>query len=376
MDIDLLERLLYEEESETLDFKAQQYPFDGATDDQKSELLKDILAFANAWRRTDAYILVGVEEVHAGRSIVRGVATQLLNQNLQQFVTSKTNRPILFSYTPLVFEGLPVGIITIPLKERPVYLQKRYGKLDPQVVYIRRGDTTAHASPDEIARMGRAFASESALPTLELDLYDPDGRNRLGKSVELSVRAFEVPDEESIPDYGREVRPVFSTGSDFLKNPDFYRELAAYFRNTACLAPVGLAVTNSSATVAHGVLLTLEFNANSEFSVLDDIEKPPIPSKQRTFAVMRPRVPVRDRDIQVGHHGGVIEVRMELAAIQPGITAWSSNVFHVGAQKSVSVQARASISAHNLPTPLSFDINIGVRAEVHQIGLKELRSAP
>ena len=134
MDIDLLERLLYEEESETLDFKAQQYPFDGATDDQKSELLKDILAFANAWRRTDAYILVGVEEVHAGRSIVRGVATQLLNQNLQQFVTSKTNRPILFSYTPLVFEGLPVGIITIPLQERPVYLQKRYGKLDPQVV--------------------------------------------------------------------------------------------------------------------------------------------------------------------------------------------------------------------------------------------------
>src|ERR1039458_5748264 len=93
MDIDLLERLLYEEESETLDFKAQQYPFDGASDDQKSELLKDILAFANAWRRTDGYILIGVEEVRAGRSIVRGVATQLLNQNLQQFVTSKTNRP-------------------------------------------------------------------------------------------------------------------------------------------------------------------------------------------------------------------------------------------------------------------------------------------
>ena len=64
MDIDLLERLLYEEESETLDFKAQQYPFDGATDDQKSELLKDILAFANAWRRTDAYIGCGSHTGH------------------------------------------------------------------------------------------------------------------------------------------------------------------------------------------------------------------------------------------------------------------------------------------------------------------------
>ena len=104
MDADILERLLYEEESEALDFKAQQYPFDGARDDQKSELLKDILAFANAWRRTDAYILIGVQEVRAGRSIVRGVATHLLNQNLQQFVASKTNRPVLFSYSPVVFE--------------------------------------------------------------------------------------------------------------------------------------------------------------------------------------------------------------------------------------------------------------------------------
>src|ERR1039458_6206612 len=121
MDMDLLERLLYEEESETLDFKAQQYPFDGATDEQKSELLKDILAFANAWRRTDAYILIGVEEIRAGRSIVRGVATQLLNQNLQQFAVSKTNRPVLFSYTPVALEGLPIGVITIPLQERPVY---------------------------------------------------------------------------------------------------------------------------------------------------------------------------------------------------------------------------------------------------------------
>jgi hypothetical protein len=48
---DLMERLLYENESAALDFKMDQYPFVGATDDEKGELLKDILAFANAWRR-------------------------------------------------------------------------------------------------------------------------------------------------------------------------------------------------------------------------------------------------------------------------------------------------------------------------------------
>jgi hypothetical protein len=47
----LFERLLYEEESPTLDFKREQYRFSKASDDEKSELLKDILGFANAWRR-------------------------------------------------------------------------------------------------------------------------------------------------------------------------------------------------------------------------------------------------------------------------------------------------------------------------------------
>src|SRR6202035_5284177 len=73
VDLQLLESLLYQEESEALDFKVQQYPFSGANDDEKSELLKDILAFANAWRQTDAHILIGVQEVRGGRSIVHGI---------------------------------------------------------------------------------------------------------------------------------------------------------------------------------------------------------------------------------------------------------------------------------------------------------------
>lgn len=48
MNNELFERLLYEEESSTLDFKKEQYRFAKATDDEKSELLKDIVGFANA----------------------------------------------------------------------------------------------------------------------------------------------------------------------------------------------------------------------------------------------------------------------------------------------------------------------------------------
>src|SRR5437016_3454734 len=104
MNQDLFESLLYQHESEALDFKLGQYEFDKATDEQKGEILKDILAFANAWRQTDAHILIGVEEGRGGRSRVVGVPQHLLNRNLQQFVHSKTNRPVIFSYEPFAFE--------------------------------------------------------------------------------------------------------------------------------------------------------------------------------------------------------------------------------------------------------------------------------
>jgi predicted HTH transcriptional regulator len=123
----MLEGLLYQNESETLDFKVAQYPFDKASDEQKSELLKDILAFANAWRQSDAHILIGVEEVKGGRSIVRGTATPLLNRNLQQSVHSKTNRPVSFAYSTEKLDGKAIGVITVPLQDRPLFLKKDFG---------------------------------------------------------------------------------------------------------------------------------------------------------------------------------------------------------------------------------------------------------
>lgn len=42
---ELFERLLYEEEGTTIDFKKEQYCFVKAADEEKSELLKDILGF-------------------------------------------------------------------------------------------------------------------------------------------------------------------------------------------------------------------------------------------------------------------------------------------------------------------------------------------
>jgi len=70
---ELFESLLFEEEGTTIDFKKEQYRFVNASDDEQSELLKDILGFANAWRRARAYTLIGVEDIRGDKSNVVGI---------------------------------------------------------------------------------------------------------------------------------------------------------------------------------------------------------------------------------------------------------------------------------------------------------------
>jgi hypothetical protein len=154
------ERLLYEDESPTLDFKRDQYPFANASEAEKSELLKDILGMANAWRRSEAFILIGVEDVRGGRSSVYGIAAadHLPDHSLQQFVNNLTNRPVRFGCEAFGFEGKQVGTIRVEQQPRPFYLKRDYGKLKKNEVYVRRGSSTDPTKPatiDEIAQMGQ-----------------------------------------------------------------------------------------------------------------------------------------------------------------------------------------------------------------------------
>jgi hypothetical protein len=159
MDVQLFESLLYRGESETLDFKVDQYSFEKATDEEKSELLKDILAFANAWRDSDAHILIGVQENRGTKAAVLGVTKQLEDHAVHEFVNGKTQKPVTFSYEVFPFGAMQCGIIQVPVQERPFYLRKDFGRLKANEVYIRRGSATGKATPDEIADMGKRLST-------------------------------------------------------------------------------------------------------------------------------------------------------------------------------------------------------------------------
>jgi hypothetical protein len=372
MDPQLLEALLYQDESEALDFKVTQYPFDSATNEQKSELLKDVLAFANAWRQSDAFILIGVEEVRGHRSVVRGISTHLLNQNLQQFVNSKTNRPMSFSYSGVTVEGLQIGLLTIPIQDRPLYLLKDFGRLKANTVYIRRGDTTAEASPDEVLRMGSTAGLIHGQPVLELEFADLQTRRKLGTRIELVSQSLEVPSPESLPRYGKPPRSFYGISVDSLdmENSEYYREIAAYLRDTTFLCPVGIAVANPSTTVAEQVVATLEFNTGG-VTALGEEAKPPSPSTSRIphLHPMRPQQPER---VEVRKFGELYEVRFHMGTVQPGTTAWSKEAFYIGARQMTEVTVKVTISANNLRIPVSGVAAFSIEATSRKVEVSDL----
>jgi hypothetical protein len=214
MDTVKLETLLCLDESVTLDFKCEQYRFSRATEEDKSELVKDILGFANAYRRSAAYILIGVKEVRGGRSIINGVQTHLDDHALQQFMKSLTNQPVRFHYETMTIEGRQVGIIQIDQQTRPLYLKKDYGKLAKERVYVRRGSSTDPTKPatlDEIAQM----RMDDAIPPVHLAIPKAEDGYEIGCNI-LEKR-IEFPFTVRSLQFGCDPRATSSGGSSGIR---------------------------------------------------------------------------------------------------------------------------------------------------------------
>ena len=169
----LIESLLNQEEGPTLDFKGKQYRFEKSdtpqiTAELRSQLVKDLLAFANTHRDSSAFILIGVEEVKGARGRIFGVTEHLNDDDLHDFMNKLTNRPVQFSYSPYHIEGVEIGVIEIPVQTRLFYLTNPYGTVKAKVVYVRDGSSNQIATPDEIVEM-----STPPPPSLVLDWVDP-----------------------------------------------------------------------------------------------------------------------------------------------------------------------------------------------------------
>lgn len=351
MDDQLFERLLNEEESASLDFKQAQYPFMGATDEEKSELLKDILAFTNSWRRDAAYILIGVQEVRGGRSTPVGVAMHLQDHELQQFVNAKTNRPIDFRYIAFSYAGLQLGIITIALQARPLYLRSRYGSLEPGVVYIRRGSSTAVATPDEIASMGAASAaSRGAWPALNVEWGEPQSRRLLGSVAQLEV---EVLNPQIDP---KTIRPPYSVVMGSTRVAKYGDDLVAYAYESRIVRPLYLVIHNRSEAPALQVRAKGEMRRMSELRFSEWLPERP----GGLVPTLHFRSPLARATPDIEEHTDYWSLEIFFDTVLPGETKWSEKPVYVGSEEPRRIELPLRVMAENLPAPVKTELVVEV----------------
>lgn len=364
------EDLLYEEEGTTLDFKREQYVFVSGNDYQKSELLKDILAFANAWRRSDAYILIGVEEVKGGRSKPLGIETELDDAQLQQFVNSKTQKPIDFDYRTFLVDGLKIGVIRIPLQPRPYYLEKDYGKLRRHIVYIRRGSSTDEASPEEIHNMGKAEVQDSQeSPKLEFAFASLKERKSVGASMPIEAIVLDIPPLKSMPDYREEeaYEPigmrVFSRSLNQAR-ADYYRDLVKYYYFLKKSEKLSFCLSNNSTFTIWDIRveIIIEKQENA-FTLFEEDDFPEFPrSHFDAFANMHPISEQLARNstpsIEIQDLGDKFRIEVPFEKVQPRQTVFSDECIFLASNDSYELTGNVTIYADNIPSPLETSLTI------------------
>lgn len=377
----LIENLLYQSEGTGLDFKKEQYSFEKATDEQKSELLKDVIAFSNSWRQGEAYIVIGVQEVTGGRHIPVGTEDHFDDSRLQQFINSKTNRKVTFAYEVHLFEGKKIGVIRIPKQERPIYAVKNYGKVKKEVVYYRSSSSTLPANPDDIARMGRDSVQKTLPPVIDLQFADLQNRQPLGNHIEIYSLSYKEP-KFSLPDYktsksynvGGLTMPSYTTQLD---NSDYWRDKEKYIRLTNLLKPVAFVVHNKSSAIADNLRIEIINNKNSDIKIHESLPNKTYKDEHQNIGfrirpIGQPRSP-----IDIAYHGKGWTLNIDIGSVQPKSSIWLNEHFFLGATNQDKFRIEAFIYADNLPEPSKIDLDIDFIVE-HKAALvmEDLKRMP
>jgi hypothetical protein len=363
-DEDLIERLLYTGEGITLDYKRQGYITDGADPIPKSELLKDILAFSNTWRSEPAYILIGVD--NKDQSIFP-VDRHPDDSRLQELINSKTNRPIVFSYRPVTYRNQSLGLYTIEVQERPIFAKKKFGNVDQNAVYVRRGSSTTIADPEQIAKMGAIDAQRMAAgkPQLSIDMFRLNDQSTLNGGFQFEYKHLLL---EDYPDYKAPAHGYVMNHS-VMNNRQFYRELALHEQEKTGALGFRVRVANKGNAPANSVRVHLGFEPAGTLRLVSELAE--LPSTEFNLTVPNILNPAHAHfDVQEDFDRTTAV--FNFGKIHAGEEVLSSDVFLITPPADLtSILVR--VHADELSVPISFSIPVAVTAHAHRLGFSELR---
>lgn len=360
MDIELFESLLHEEEGILLDFKSEQYLFDGSSHDKKSELLKDILAFANTWRDSTAYILIGVKEVQGAKSDVVGVTEHLADSNIQQFVGSKTQKSVNFSCSIFSHDGKKVDVIEIPpYQNRPIYLNRDYGKTKKNMVYFRKGSSTKEATPQEIYDMAIEDNKLNEFPQLELRLFDLYSEEEGKSSVTVVSQPFSNKlSKDKINNTFLSILASFILFFNDRKNKNFASEVIEYTAKNALLSPLGFELMNTSEVLGENICFKGNIAKEDDLVIQSSLP-------------MEPRRVIQDEFIYDNSHDvnyiterkSEWQINAELGDIRPGESFVTEPLIYVGSAISKTITIEGYLYGNKITDPVPCELEVVIEAE-------------
>lgn len=131
---DLIE---YHDEEHNLDFKGAQYP-----KEKHADLIKDLIAMANADTNDGCYIIIGVIRNSEGQKELRGINREYFIDDAvyQQLIRENVEPDVNFEYILHEYAGKCFGVFRIgKCDDKPYIMKKDYKKLKTGDSWIRKG---------------------------------------------------------------------------------------------------------------------------------------------------------------------------------------------------------------------------------------------
>jgi hypothetical protein len=375
MEQDFLRALLYRAEGVDLDFKREQYKVSGS-DAEKSELVKDVLAMANAWRESTGYIILGVAENKSDLPTVVGIIDLHDDAHFQQIVNSKVHPKIDFAYEVSKLDGLLVGVISVPKQKRPFYLPKRFGDVNADTVYLRRGSSTTIAKPDEIALMGKGDIQRREPAKVSMTLTDADGED-IGSSVQDLV-LVSFGDIKQLPNYTEPAVDVMYSmlNMHHSTNSDYWREGARYVSDKFGWVRATICIKNESRfSLTHCKLefTVVDISGNSlAIRYADDLARAPkhglkIP---KSLYELGRRV---DIEVLEPTKRAPSKCIYRIEKVLAGDTITSDAAVALTALESGTITVKGQFFAHELESPLPLSCSCEVIVEKRDLTFEQLQ---
>lgn len=358
---DLIDGLLYRAEGADLDFKAEQYALSGEDNETKSELVKDILAMANAWREGPAYILLGFKEDKPNPPQIMGISELYDDAHFQQLVNSKVTPKIQFKYEVRSYRGVTVGIITIPKQPRPFFLQKAWGRIAANTVYVRRGSSTAIALPDEIAKMGLDGEQLRRQPSVEVSFRTADGADAFAERKTTKILDF--GNIRDLPDFHpkRQDDGFFLSTVYLNVNSGYWRDLARWLKASCGVIPIHIHVHNKSAfaltdckleiTIDHGAGIDAVLGSGKKLPEYPEKEHRIVPLMNTLQKLSAREEPSLFVEVDSGKQQHCI---VRFPKILPGETATVGNYLAVFPKETGTLAVSSRLLASELAEPLLY----------------------